>query len=137
MRIEVTDRPREDDEAFVIAQTREYNAAFTENDVRSLCAFVRDESGNIIGGLTAKTYWRYLDIAFLWVSEKHRGQDLGTKLMDAAEDEARARGCERVLLDTLSFQALGFYKKLGYAEFGHLEGFSGKHKRHYLYKRID
>jgi GNAT superfamily N-acetyltransferase len=57
--------------------------------------------------------------------------------MDAAEDEARARGCERVLLDTLSFQALGFYKKLGYAEFGHLEGFSGKHKRHYLYKRID
>ena len=137
MRFEVTDHPREEDEAFVIAQTRAYNAAFTENDVKSLCVFVRDESGSIVGGLTARTYWRYLDIAFLWVSEKNRGQDLGSKLMDAAENEARARGCERVLVDTLSFQALGFYRKLGYAEFGRLSGFSGKHDRHYLYKRLD
>jgi ribosomal protein S18 acetylase RimI-like enzyme len=137
MRIEVTDHPREEDEAFVIAQTRAYNAAFTENDVKSLCVFVRDDSGAIVGGLTARTYWRYLDIAFLWVSEKNRGQDLGSKLMDAAENEARARGCERVLVDTLSFQALAFYKKLGYAEFGRLGGFSGKHDRHYLHKRLD
>jgi ribosomal protein S18 acetylase RimI-like enzyme len=64
-------------------------------------------------------------------------EDLGSKLMDAAEKEARARGCERVMLDTLSFQALGFYKKLRYAEFGRLIGFSGKHDRHYLYKRLD
>jgi GNAT superfamily N-acetyltransferase len=136
MRIEVTDRPREEDEAYVIARTREYNAAFAENDIRSLCVFLRDESGRIIGGLSARTYWRYLDIAFLWVSDRHRGQDLGTKLMDAAEDEARTRGCERVFLDTLSFQALGFYQKRGYAEFGCLAGFSGKHDRHYLCKSL-
>src|SRR5260370_14704188 len=43
-----------------------------------------------VGRLAAKTYWRYLDIAFLGVSEKHRAQDLGTKLMDTPEDEARA-----------------------------------------------
>jgi ribosomal protein S18 acetylase RimI-like enzyme len=137
MQIEITDRPREEDEAFVIAQTREYNSAFTENDVRRLCVFVRDESGSIVGGLTARTYWRYLDIAFLWVSSEHRGQDWGSKLMDAAEKEARARGCERAFLDTLSFQALEFYTKCGYAEFGRLNGFSGKHDRHYLYKRLD
>jgi GNAT superfamily N-acetyltransferase len=57
--------------------------------------------------------------------------------MDAAEKEARARGCERVFLDTLSFQALEFYTKRGYAEFGRLSGFSGKHDRHYLYKHLD
>jgi ribosomal protein S18 acetylase RimI-like enzyme len=137
MRFDVTNHPREEDEAFVIAQTRAYNEAFAENDVERLCVFVRDESGSIVGGLTARTYWRYLDIAFLWVSEKVRGQDLGSGLMHAAENEARARGCEHVLVDTLSFQALGFYKKLGYAEFGRLSGFSGKHDRHYLYKRLD
>jgi ribosomal protein S18 acetylase RimI-like enzyme len=137
MQIETTDRPREEDEAFVIAQTREYNSAFTENDVRRLCVFVRNESGSIVGGLTAKTYWRYLDIGFLWVSAKHRGQDLGSKLMDAAESEARARGCERALLDTLSFQALEFYKKRGYTEFGRLNGFSGKYDRHYLFKQLN
>jgi GNAT superfamily N-acetyltransferase len=64
-------------------------------------------------------------------------EDLGSKLMDVAEKAARARGCERVMPDTLSFQALGFYKKLGYAEFGRLSGFSGKYDRHHLYKRLD
>ena len=100
MRLEVTDAPREEDEAFVIAQTRSYNAAVTEDDVRSLCVFTRDDTGTIIGGLTGKTYWRYLDIAFLWVEEKHRGRGLATQLMAAAEAEARRRGCERALLDT-------------------------------------
>jgi hypothetical protein len=37
MRLEVTDAPRECDEAFVIAQTRAYNATFAES--RSLCVF--------------------------------------------------------------------------------------------------
>jgi len=137
MRIEITDAPCKDDEAFVIAQTRKYNSAFTENDHKSLCVFARDEVGNIIGGLTGRTYWQYLDIAFLWVDEKYRGEGHATKLMKAAEAEARERGCERVILDTLSFQALGFYLKLGYAEFGRIPGFSGKYDRHYLHKRLD
>lgn len=116
MRFEVTDSPSKDDEAFVIAQTRKFNAAFAENDHRSLCVFARDEAGKIIGGLTARTYWQYLDIAFLWVDEKYRGEGYATLLMKAAEDEARRRGCEHVFLDTLSFQALGFYLKLGYCQ---------------------
>jgi ribosomal protein S18 acetylase RimI-like enzyme len=137
MKIEVTDSPRAEDEAFVIAQTRQYNDAYAENDHKSLCVFARDEAGNIIGGLTGRTYWRYLDIAFLWVNEKHRGAGHATELMRAAEAEARERGCERVFLDTLSFQALGFYLKLGYAEFGRLPGFCGKYDRYYLHKRLD
>ena len=137
MKIEVTDTPGNEDEAFVIAQTRKYNSAFAENDHKRLCVFVRDNAGNIIGGLTGRTYWRYLDISFLWVDEKHRGAGYATKLMKTAEAEARERGCERVFLDTLSFQALGFYLKLGYAELGRLRGFSVKYDRHYLHKRLD
>src|SRR6202453_937320 len=94
MRLEVTDTPLECDEAFVIAQTRAYNATFAETDVRSLCVFARDHNAAIIGGLTGRTYWRYLDIAFLWVDEKYRGRGLATKLMNAAESEARNRGCQ-------------------------------------------
>jgi ribosomal protein S18 acetylase RimI-like enzyme len=136
MRLEVTDAPRECDEAFVIAQTRAYNATFAETDVRSLCVFARDDAAVIIGGLTGRTYWRYLDIAFLWVDEKYRGRGLATQLMSAAESEARNRGCRQVFLDTLSFQALGFYQKLGYTEFGRLSGFSGKHDRYWLRKSL-
>ncbi len=137
MKLEVTDQPCSEDEAYVIAQTRKYNSAFAQNDHRSLCVFARDEAGNVVGGLTGRTYWQYLDIAFLWVDEKYRGEGYATRLMKAAETEARARGCERVFLDTLSFQALNFYRKLGYAEFGRLAGFSGKYDRIYLHKRLD
>jgi ribosomal protein S18 acetylase RimI-like enzyme len=136
MRIEITDAPRENDEAFIIEKTRRYNRAFTEKDSRSPCVFARDDAGSIVGGLTAKTYWAYLEVAYLWVNEKQRGQGHASKLMQAAEAEARARGCKHALLDTFSFQALGFYKKLGYTEFGRLSGFSGRHDRHYLYKNL-
>ena len=136
MRFEVTDAPREQDEAFVIAQTRAYNARFAETDVRRLCVFARDDEDAIIGGLTGRTYWRYLDIAFLWVDEKHRGRGIATQLMNAAESEALNRGCGHVFLDTLSFQALGFYQKLGYTEFGRLAGFSGKYDRYWLRKAL-
>lgn len=134
MSLEVTDSPREEDEDFVIAQTRTFNAAFTEKDIRSLCAFERSREGEIIGGLTGKTYWNYLEISFLWVSEAHQGSGIATKLMGAAEHEAHSRGCRHVVLDTFSFQALAFYQRLGYKEFGQLQGFSGKHARHYLHK---
>lgn len=136
MRIELTDSPDDRDEAFVIAQTRAYNAAFTSEDVRSLCVFIRDDEGRVVGGVTAKTYWEYLEIQFLWVHEHHRDTGLGSELMVAAEAEAARRGCKHAFLDTLSFQALGFYTKLGYAEFGRLSGFSGRHERHFLRKTL-
>lgn len=136
MKIEITDSPHEEDEAFVIAQTRAFNGAFTEKDVTSLCVFARESDGGIIGGLTGKTYWNYLEVSFLWGHEIQRGLGYGTRLMEAAEAEARTRGCKHVILDTFSFQALGFYRKLGYEEFGRLFGFSGKHDRHYLHKQL-
>src|SRR5471032_1425480 len=136
MRIELTDSPDDRDEAFVIEQTRAYNAAFTVMDVRSLCVFIRDSEQQMIGGLTAKTYWKYLEIQFLWVDEDHREAGLGSELVVAAEAEAAKRGCKHAFLDTLSFQALGFYKNLGYTEFGRLSGFSGRHERHFLRKAL-
>jgi hypothetical protein len=41
--------------------------------------------------------------------------------MDRAEIRARERGCHSAWLDTFSFQARGFYEKLGYEEFGRLD----------------
>ena len=137
MRIETTDSPQPQDERFVIAQTRQYNEAFADNDHKPLCVFARDDAGDLIGGLTGRTYWKYLDIAFLWVSEAYRGRGLASEIMAAAEIEASRRGCEHVMVDTLSFQAPGFYQKLGYSEFGRLPGFAGKYARHYLHKRLN
>jgi GNAT superfamily N-acetyltransferase len=87
--------------------------------------------------LTAKTYWEYLEIRFLWVDEGHRTNGLASKLMAKAEREAASRGCKHTYLDTLGFQAPDFYKKLGYEEFGRLSGFSGQHDRHFLRKTLE
>lgn len=137
MRLETTDAPAVADEQFVIEQTRAYNRRFTVRDVRHLCVFLRTDDGSIIGGISGMTYWQYLEVSYLWVSEEHRGAGHASRLMAAAESEAIKRGCKHALLDTFSFQALGFYLRLGYKEFGRLSGFSGEHDRHFLHKQLD
>jgi GNAT superfamily N-acetyltransferase len=137
MSIEITESPAQSDEEFVIEQVRAHNRRFTDKDVRTLCAFARADDGTIIGGLLGRTYWEYLEVSYLWVSEAHRKSGQGTMLMAAAEAEAVRRGCKHALLDTFSFQALGFYQRQGYEEFGRLAGFSGQHRRHYMHKVLD
>ena len=136
MKIEITAEPTQADEEFVMAGTRSYNRAFADVDGKALCVFARDADGSIVGGVTGRTYWQYLDIKFLWVHEQHRKEGLGSKIMLAAETEARRRGCTGAFLDTFSFQARGFYERLGYTEFGRLSGFSGKHERHFMQKSL-
>ncbi len=118
--MEVTSTPSSVDENRVIDATRQYNRDFTEKDVLPLCVFKRSDDGTLIGGLTGKTYWNYLDIGYLWVDQTYRNQGLATSILKAAEKEALNRGCSYVLLDTYSFQALGFYLKQGYEEFGNI-----------------
>lgn len=136
MRIEVTDSPNTDERNFIIAQVRAFNSMFVERDVRCLCVFTRDAAENILGGLSADTYWGYLHISHLWVHEQHRRRGIASCLIRAAETEAQIRGCRNALVDTFSFQAPGFYLRMGYEEFGRLPGFSGNHMRHFMHKSL-
>jgi GNAT superfamily N-acetyltransferase len=123
--------------ASIVCKTREFSAAVLPNDLRDLAVFIRDENGEILGSITAQTYyWNYLEIAFLWVHEEHRSQGIASRLLADAEQEAVARGCTRSQLDTFNFQTLGFYLKAGYKEFGSIQGFGGTHQCHYLHKTI-
>lgn len=65
-----------------------------------------------------------------------RGQGYGTKLMAAAEAEARRRGCRDAYLDTFSFQARPFYERCGYEVFGTLEDFPTGHQRFVMRKSL-
>lgn len=90
----------------------------------------------LIGGLTGKTYWNYLDIEYLWVDETVRGEGLGSRIIKLAETEAKQRGCLYSILDTYAFQAIDFYLKQGYGQFGQLQEFHGKYDRYYLRKQL-
>ena len=121
---------------FVISQTRQYNADFVPNDFEPLSVHCRDDDNRIIGGLTGKTYWRYLDIEYLWVDKAHRGKGIASKIIQMAEQCARIRNCRCAMLDTYEFQALGFYLKQGYEMFGKLDGYCGQYERYYLRKML-
>jgi len=61
MRIETTDSPTEEDEAYVIARLRGYNDAHSGRDFRPLCVFARDASDATISGLIGKIYFGRLE----------------------------------------------------------------------------
>lgn len=56
--------------------------------------FLEDEADRKLAGLTGETFGNWLCIQFLFVSEQLRGQGIGGKLLQAAEEEARKRGCK-------------------------------------------
>ena len=90
----------------------------------------------IVAGLAGFTWGGALKIETLWVNEDYCGQDYGTRLMHAAEREAVGRGCAHVILDTHSFQAPGFYPKLGYVQCGVADDWPAGHQQPYFSKRL-
>jgi ribosomal protein S18 acetylase RimI-like enzyme len=115
---------------------RSYNtAAAGKSDYRPLAVTIRNE-GRIVGGLVAETYWGWMYVNLLWVSEQYRGRGWGRALMQKAETEARKRGVRHVFLDSFSFQAPQFYAKLGYREYGRLEEFPAGNGRISLTKAL-
>lgn len=96
----------------------------------------RDDTGQIVAGLTAITWENWLNIEFLWVADSQRGSGLGRRVMLAAEAEAMARGCRYARLDTFSFQARPFYERLGYQLQMTLQDYPREHECYFLTKKL-
>jgi GNAT superfamily N-acetyltransferase len=134
--VRIDSDPSEADEKAVVRGLLAFNEAWIgpshEQPVRLVA---RDELG-VVGGLLGSTRWKWLYVAKLWVDERGRGKGIGTQLLAAAEELARARGCTDASLDTFEYQARPFYEKLGYELFGTLDGFPPGYRQFYLRKRL-
>ncbi len=95
-----------------------------------------DAQDRIIGGANGFQWGDSFTIEFLWLEEQWRGQDIGTQLMHAMEQQATQCGCTQVYLDTYSFQAIDFYRKLGYEVAGKLENFPTPYTHYFLKKDL-
>ena len=115
----------------------DFNAAATgHHDGRELSIAVRGDGGDLLAGLTGWTWGGCGYVELLWVRDEQRGTGLGTRLLTAAEAEIRRRGCDRIALNTHSFQAPGFYARLGYRECGRTPGHPYGHDDIHLLKQL-
>jgi GNAT superfamily N-acetyltransferase len=114
-----------------------FNAAATgDHDARLLSIAARGDDGELHAGLYGWTWGGCGYVELLWVRGDQRGNGLGARLLATAEAEIRRRGCDRVALDTHSFQAPGFYARLGYAECGRTPGYPHGHDSIHLLKHL-
>ncbi len=135
--IELTDTPDPASRDVLLKNLVAYNDAQAGPlGWRMLALLVRNDSGEVTGGLWARTAFGWLFVELLFIPEDRRGGGLGTTLMQRAEEEAVRRGCRHAWLDTFSFQARGFYEKLGYRVFGTLEDYPVGHSRFFMSKSL-
>jgi ribosomal protein S18 acetylase RimI-like enzyme len=136
--LSVTDAPSRDDVQLLDDCLYEFNARRTGiDDGRLRGIFARDARGQMIGGLYGWTWGGCCEIKFLWVHEAWRGKRLGTRLLERAESEARARGAVQIVLDTHSFQAPRFYERFGFESVGAVADYPAGHEKIYMRKRLD
>ena len=137
LRIERSQTPTDEERQAILLPLRAYNASKAGVSMQEpIALLVRDDSGEILGGLYARVFYQWMFIELLSVPEQSRGQGLGSKLMRMAEDVAREKECVGVWLDTFDFQAPGFYQKLGYSELGEIVDYPPGHKRLFFQKRL-
>jgi GNAT superfamily N-acetyltransferase len=130
--------PKPADMAPIIRGLTEFNASRADGEMpHYLLITLRDPDGSVIGGLVGATYLGWLQVQALWIPDSLRGSGYGKAILEAAELEAARRGCPRVFLETLSFQALPFYEKNGYKIFSKLTDFPPGGARYALTKNLD
>jgi GNAT superfamily N-acetyltransferase len=115
----------------------EFNSAATGiTDGQGLAIFVRDAQDRIVAGICGHTWGGCCEIRQLWVEESRRGQGLGTRLLQAAEQEARRRHCRQMVLTTFDFQAPEFYTKRGFHRLAGIDDYPHGHQSLLLQKAL-
>jgi GNAT superfamily N-acetyltransferase len=98
--------------------------------------FLRDQNGAVIGGADGWTWGATCYVRHLYLPEAMRGQGLGTKLMDLIEQQALARRCELIVLESHDFQAPEFYRRRGFVATGSVEGYPRGHRNFTFVKTL-
>lgn len=123
------------------------NAVVTEGIVASIAnvvgerdkafsVFLKNDSGEVVGGIQAFFDSESIYIDVLWVQENLQHHGYGTKLLAAAEQEAIKNGCVYSLVDTWDFQAEKFYVKNGYERVAEIKNYWHGHAKIFLRKKL-
>lgn len=106
------------------------------NDYTKFTVVVRNDTNEIVGGISGWSRWNWAHVDVLWLEEQYRGGGLGEQLIQSAESIAIQRGCSMIDLDTFNFQAPGLYKKLGYIQQHVLQGIGIGIQKYFFKKEL-
>ena len=133
----VVDAPAMEDVLALEDRIDQFNVAATgADDGRYLTVILKRDDGTIYAGLHGHTWAGICEIKTLWIEESERGKGLGSRLLAAAEDEARRRACRVIHLESFTVQAPEFYARHGFEPFARLENLPAGHANVFLIKRL-
>jgi GNAT superfamily N-acetyltransferase len=136
-KIIVDHQPNQADNAAVVEGLAvHYECLMGEVRDKEFSVFLKNDLGEVLGGIQAHFDTESVYIEVLWIDEKLRKQGYGTKLINAAEQEAVKYGCIFSITDTWSFQAEEFYLKNGYVRMGEIKKYWREHSRIFLRKML-
>lgn len=135
--IDLQRRDCEELEAFLAERIYEFNAKATGYfDGESFGAAQKDESGNVLAGISGYTWGGCCFVSYLWVAEEHRRKGFGSALLNAFEKNAIGKGCKIAFLSSHSFQSPKFYKRMGYEERASIKDYPVGHTDVFFAKRL-
>jgi ribosomal protein S18 acetylase RimI-like enzyme len=135
--VPVSDEAKPEELEFLEEQINEFNFAATGiRDARLLVMLLRNSAGRIYAGLSGHTWGGVAEVRFLWVDEQRRHEGIGSRLLCAAEEESRSRGCRKIVLSTHTFQAPDFYLKHGFVVAGEFSDYPRGHSSIFLEKDL-
>lgn len=128
--------PKEYEEVLYHGISEEAFQAKGLSPIHPFSIFVKDQKGNIFGGASGTLFYGSLYVDSLWVDKTLRHRGWGTKLMNEAENIGRKQGASFVTLNTMDWEALPFYQKLGYSIEFIREGYERESKMFMLRKNL-
>lgn len=139
-RFTFSEAPTEKETAVIQQGLEDYNreqtnGAYAEPGI-GIGLVLKDPQGTVVGGIEASTTYRVMHLDALWVAEAYRKLGFGAELVLAAERIGKAKGCITSQTMSFSFQAPGFYQKIGYEVLGIYDGYPHSITEYVLMKRL-
>lgn len=111
--------------------------AMTGHDEKSdSIAFIANDDKSFAGAVVVELFWGALHIKYVYVEEEYRNRGIATLIMEQALAYGRDNQCSFAFVETMNFQALGFYQKMGFKLEFTRTGYKHGTSFHYLRKDL-
>lgn len=99
-------------------------------------SYTAHDDDKLAGIIDCKFFWGELHINRLFIFPGYRHKGIGTELMQKALSYAKKCGCHFAFVETMHYQAVDFYKKLGFVVEFSRSGYAKGGIFHYLKKDL-